>query len=150
MAKTKKTTGTDSRYKQFLENIELLAIGLESLSSSLERADYSKAVSERPSDLIYEIRSRFEISEFDDHHFDVSASFTFETKIKAQTPLILVEATFSAHFHSKKNSLQKKYAEQFAGSEARLVFWPYFRQTVADITSRMHIRPITIPMSFKP
>lgn len=150
MPKAKRQSGTDSQYKSFLENLDLFALGLESLSSKLDRAAYSKAERDKPRDLVYEITNHFGLSEFDEDHFDVGATFAFEAKLKGHEPLLVIKATFSAHFHPKGKSVSKELAEKFAKAEARLVFWPYFRQAVADLTSRMYIRPVTIPLTFRP
>jgi hypothetical protein len=150
MPRAKKQSGTDSQYKSFLENLDLFAVGLESISAKLDRAAYSKVERERPRDLVYEIRNHFGLSEFDEGHFDVAATFAFEAKLRGREPVLTVEATFSAHFHPTGDSVPKDFAEKFAEAEARLVFWPYFRQAVADLTSRMYIRQVTIPLTLKP
>jgi preprotein translocase subunit SecB len=151
MAKAKSTnTGIEIKYKTFLDNVELYALGLDKLTASLERAEYFETLADKPEDVIREIKSNLFVSEFDEDHFDVTGVFSLALKLADGTPPLFIECVFSAHFHPRKGTFRRKDAEQFAQTEARLVFWPYFRQTVADITARMHVRPITIPLVFRP
>jgi preprotein translocase subunit SecB len=147
--KTNIALGTDASYKKFLENVELMALGLDSLDAGLKRRPYSDAVTEKEAKVIREIKTGFAITSFSKDHFDVSAIFTLTIGMKSDDALLSIKAEFSAHIHAKKGSFAKSDAEKFAQSEARLMFWPYFRQTVSDLTARMHIRPLTIPLTFR-
>ena len=150
MAKTKKmSTGTEMVYRNFLDNVELYALGLEKLTANLERAAYFDATSEKGEEVIRAITTKFVVSDFDGDHFDIDGSFDLSFKLEDGAPLLSIEASYSAHFHPREGSFIKKHAEKFASAEARLIFWPYFRQTIADTTSRMHIRPVTIPLVLK-
>jgi preprotein translocase subunit SecB len=147
MAKRANTaTGPNSTYKNFLENVELYALGLNTISGNLKRAEYTDA-SQRPKELVHNIKSKFVLSEFDKDHFDVTAQLTLEGRRLTDETLLKIHVEYSAHFHTKSGTVQRKHAEQFADVEARLIFWPYFRQTISDLTARMHIRPLTIPLS---
>ncbi len=170
MAKKLTTTiGTESDYKRFLSHVNLYALGLDSVSADIKREAYTIAHTEASSEILRLIESSFDLIEFTSEHFDVQAKFNLRVKVKypsrtnspAPLPavaeirkdsedLLCIQTAFTAHFHCKKSVAGKRHAERFANSEARLVFWPYFRQTVSDLTARMSIRPITVPLSLKP
>jgi hypothetical protein len=162
-------TGTETDYKRFLSQVSLYALGLDSVSADIKREAYTIAHAEASSEIFRLIESRFELVEFTREHFDVQANFNLRVRLKdasksslptpgptvAQTKknsedLLYIQASFTAHFHCKKSAAGKSHAERFAHSEARLVFWPYFRQAVSDLTARMSIRPITVPLTLKP
>lgn len=169
MAKTLTTkTGTDSGYKKFLTQVNLYALGLDSLSADIKRGAYAIAHAESVSEVVRVIESQFELEEFNEEQFDVRATFCLRVKLKSstrekpQTPppdkgasvpgdgdLLCIKASFTAHFHCQKTLSGRDHADRFAVSEARLIFWPYFRQAVSDTTARMSIRPITVPLTLK-
>jgi len=143
MAKKSSTAaGTDASYKRFLKNVELYALGLDSVSADLRRYEYGEATSPT-----HTIKSTFELVEFDADHFDLIAKMTLVVGDEAESPLLNISVAYSGHFHPETGEFERKDVERFTELEARLIFWPYFRQTVSDLTSRMHIRPLTIPLT---
>ena len=163
-------TGTEDRYKRFLNQVNLYALGLDSMSADIKREAYTIAHAESASQVIRSIESKFELIEFTQEHFDVRARFCLRVKLEgsasvglpqpppvpgsvalsADDELLCIRTSFIAHFHCKKSIAGKSHAGRFAESEARLIFWPYFRQAVSDITARMSIRPITVPLTLRP
>jgi preprotein translocase subunit SecB len=81
-------------------------------------------------------------------YFDVSARFrlTVEDKAKALTALA-IECEFAGHFHCGASELPHEFADRFTQSELRVILWPYFREFVNDITGRMSIPPVLIPLA---
>lgn len=170
MAKTKITkTGTEATYKRFLAHVNLYALGLDSLHADIKREAYAIAHAESVSGVERLIKSQFLLIEFGEEQFDVQAHFSLRIKSRSlsreqpQMPppevgasipededLLCIKVNFTAHFHCQKMAGGKNYAERFAVSEARLIFWPYFRQVISDTTARMSVRPITVPLTFKP
>jgi preprotein translocase subunit SecB len=150
MTKKKSTKpGTETEYETFLKRIEIYALGLDSISAELKREAYGVAHADSATEVTREIKSSFKLIEADEDHFDVGAAFTLRISQKNEE-LLVIRVSYTAHFHTKKTSPIEKYAGRFAELEARLIFWPYFRQAVSDITARMYIRPVTIPMTLKP
>jgi len=163
-------TGTETGYKQFLHHVNLYALGLDSMSADIKRESYAIAHAENASEVVRLIESQFELIEFTQEHFDVRATFCLRVKLEGATSktlsqpppapgsvalsasdeLLCIRTSFTAHFHCKKSVAGKSHADRFAQSEARLIFWPYFRQTVSDTTARMSIRPITVPLTLRP
>lgn len=143
-------TGTDSDYSQFLGKVEIYALGLDSLSAKVDREAYFLAHSAKAPQTTREIENHFKLVEFGDDHFDVRATFVLRVRNDDREELLWIQAIYTAHFHTEGKKVLQENAERFARTEARLIFWPYFRQVVADTTSRMFIRTITIPLAAKP
>jgi len=84
MAKKSSTAaGTDASYKRFLKNVELYALGLDSVSADLRRYEYGEATSPT-----HTIKSTFELVEFDADHFDLIAKMTLVVGDEAESPLL--------------------------------------------------------------
>ncbi len=96
-----------------------------------------------------EIAAKYKAEEVEGNHFDVVAEFALKITNKAdETTLLEIHCKYSAHFHTKTDCTSAA-AEQFATSEGKIIVWPYFRNFVSDITARMHIPPITVPLALE-
>lgn len=142
--------GIDPEYSQFLKKVEIYALGLDCLSAKVDREAFFLAHSESAPKATREIENHFKVIEFGEDHFDVRATFVLRVRNDEGEELLWIQAVYTAHFHTANKQVRQENAERFARTEARLVFWPYFRQVVADTTSRMYIRTITIPLTVKP
>jgi preprotein translocase subunit SecB len=81
-----------------------------------------------------------------EYYFDVRAKLEVTvTGRKTKAHLVEIVASFDVHFHSEE--LPKQLVERFCNSEARLIVWPYFREYVSDVSSRMYIPPVILPLS---
>lgn len=136
-------------YSQFLSEVEIYALALDSVSAKVDRDAYFLAYSSPNPKATREIESHFKLLEFGHDHLDVRATFTLRVKNEEGEELLWIHALYTAHFHTINSLVTQESAERFARTEARLIFWPYFRQLVADTTSKMYIRPITIPLTVK-
>ena len=139
---TKKET-----YQQFLANVGLFSIALDSISANLDREAYWNVREKDSPSIANNVASKYVLTNFEKDHFDVMAIFTFQMKEGEGKPFLNIEMRYFAHFHPKSGTFDKKFSEKFAQSEARLIFWPYFRQATFDMTARMNIPPITLPLS---
>jgi preprotein translocase subunit SecB len=145
---TKKITkpGMRSPVTSVVDRVELFAIGLDSLNANLDRSNYAEAYAEDNTKIARRIQSVYRVTDYSEEHFDVSATVYLRIEAKGfKDPILSIDATVTGHFHPKK-SLSKNDAESFAHGEARLIFWPYFRQLVSDTTARMHVRTVTLPL----
>ncbi len=80
-------------------------------------------------------------------HFDVIGSFEIKLQSKSNNIGFLnITCQYTGYFHHQKQVI-KADAERFANSEAKVILWPYFRQLVADLSARMHIPPVIIPLT---
>jgi len=134
-------------YDAFLRNIELFALGMDSLEAQLERADYARAHSDESVKIEKTVESTFTLLEMAEDYFDLAAEFVFTMSPEDAGHFLRIAVKYSAHFHWKDSVPSLADVNRFAQAEARLIFWPYFRQAVSDISARMHIRQITVPLT---
>jgi preprotein translocase subunit SecB len=136
----------DGQYSSFLRGIKLVALGMEGCSATLNRGlfwdlDEKKLISRR-------ITADYQLLTVEKNFFNVSAKFKLSVEDKQGTSTaLLIECEYTVHFHSAGSAIAKEFAQRFTDSELRLIVWPYFRQFANDITSRMTIPPIVIPLS---
>jgi preprotein translocase subunit SecB len=129
-----------------VDKLDLYAIGLDSLNANLDRSKYASAYAEGKKHLKRSVESLYEVTEYSKEHFDVTAALSLRINASGfKNPVLALDIRVSGHFHPKKN-LSREEADEFAGAEAKLVFWPYLRQIVSDTTARMHIGTITLPL----
>ena len=142
-------TGTPSTSKSLVDRLDLFAIGLDSLSASLDRSNYASANPEGKKRVTRSMESTYMVSDYSKEHFDVTATLSLRIEaVGIENPILALNMAVTGHFHPKK-TLSLEDAELFANAEARLIFWPYFRQIVSDTTGRMHIPPITLPLAVR-
>jgi hypothetical protein len=150
MSKKKKnistSPSTDKEYNDFIKNLKLIALGLGSSSSKLERGNLIRLRDKKDAEL-RKITAVYEVSSSSDDHFDLEGKFNFSCADRqgGESPLV-IECRIDAHFHGKR-PVNKEFAKRFAESEFRFVVWPFFRQFVFDMTARMAIPPVAIPLS---
>lgn len=133
-------------YAEFLREIQLIGLGLADCAAKLDRDLYFDVVSQKNSTRI--ISSHYELKDVQKEFFDVSARFSLhvQDKNKKFTPLS-IECGFMGHFHCNARDVPREFAERFSQSELRIVLWPYFREVVSDITSKMAIPPLLVPLA---
>lgn len=134
-------------YGDFVRNLHLAALGLTRSSCQLNRDQYYGRIVGKKSNAARTISSNYKLGDVDEDFFDARASFklTIQAK-KAKAPDLVIECAFDAHFHGQ-SPIDRKMAERFIAADLRVVVWPYLRQFVYDITSRMVIPPVVVPLS---
>jgi preprotein translocase subunit SecB len=136
----------DSQYSSFLRGIKLIALGLEGCSSKLDRDQFWELNEKKLS--VRRIAADYHLLEVQKNFFNISAKFKLSVEDKQGTSTaLLIECEYAAHFHFAESAVVKEFAQRFTESELRLIVWPYFRQFVNDVTGRMAIPPILIPLS---
>jgi preprotein translocase subunit SecB len=116
------------------------------LNAILDRSNYAAAYEPKRPKITRRIETKYHVSSFSDEHFDVTATLFLRVQPEeAQEPILSIDASFTGHFHPKSD-ISRDQVESFAKGEARLIFWPYFRQIVSDTTARMHVGSITLPL----
>lgn len=146
---TKKRTqiGAHGHSNSLVDKLDIFAIGLDSMNARVDRPSYANAYAEDKKQITRRISSDYKVTDFSKEHFDVTAILSLRVESACvQDPLLELDIAVSGHFHPKK-ALSKDEAVEFASVEARLIFWPYFRQLVSDTTGRMHIGIITLPLT---
>ena len=143
--KTNTELSTKSAYRRFRDGITLYALGMDELVTKLDREAYTAAHSESSKDIVREIKVSMSVIDASNEHFDVAGKFDLSIYTEAGSNLLNLSIVMSAHFHTDEE-VPDGFAQDFADTEGRLIFWPYFRQTVSDISSRMYIAPIIVPL----
>ena len=86
-----------------------------------------------------------------DNHFDGEVRFRLRLASDEQSdvePSLVVECAYEAHFHfhPASDQVDRDYVQRFVQSELPFVLLPYARHFVSDMTSRMQIGTIILPL----
>lgn len=131
-------------YKRFLTQLQLQGLGLVDCSADLRRRLYFEL---QKQDSQKQIAAEYLLLEIEQNFFNAAAHFELEVSDKrSKRKALSIDCSFAAHFHFS-DEVQKDYIKQFVAAEFRLVVWPYFRQFVNDLTARMSIPPVLVPLS---
>lgn len=144
--KSASLTNRTRQYSDFLKGVKLYIVALDHVSSAIDRERYWEC-SERKNGMIRTVEASYEATAIEGTHFDVVGRLKMKILSKAdKTELVSVECQYSSHFHARTR-VDKHEADRFANAEAKIVVWPYFRQLVTDLSARMFIPPIIIPLT---
>ena len=146
-AKLKKRNQTEaSRAMSFEDQIELFAMGIQSCSCRLDRPKYIRMRNRKDDSEERQVSAKARLERHGEDHFDGSVTYELLVRDKkgGADPLKL-ECTFEAHFHGPK-SIAPDEANRFLQTYFTIISWPYFRQFVSDMTARMSIAPLALPL----
>ena len=135
-------------YKDFLSSVKPIGIGLKESSSRLDRKVLF-ALRKVKDSAIRTIQADYELIEIGEKqgYFEATGAFALSVAdAKSGNAALSITCTYMVHFHCA-TPVDRKLAERFAGSELRLVLWPFFREFVFNMCGKMSIPPITIPLS---
>jgi hypothetical protein len=140
-----KTIGKTKRV-DFNENVALIGMGIKACSSRLDRSRYFQIRRTRPKDELRSISSKVYLEKYSDTAFDgvVEYQVNIEDKTSGAIP-VNIECSYQLHFHAPKG-FQRAEAETFVRKYLSIITWPYFRQFVSDMSARMAIAPLTLPL----
>ena len=137
---------TPSRYETFLRSVQLVAMGLARSSSRLDRAEYVRLQREAEGGNL-KFKTDYRLEEVGPQYFEVRGVFALLVEDpKTRKSALEIEVEYAAHLHAHP-PIDRKLVEQFTRSDLRLILWPFFREYVFDVTGKMAIRPITVPIS---
>lgn len=142
MSIVKHNPRVSSGYTDFLASLDLFSVALVRSTFRVNREEYLK---DEDTNVNFRLSSKgLDVSE---SHFDVCSTLRLKiSSVKTKKLQLWLTAVFELHFHGS-SPLDPKFVKQFCESEIRLVVWPYFREYVSNITSRMHIPPFVLPLS---
>jgi preprotein translocase subunit SecB len=130
----------------FIKSAKLAGIGLDKCVASVDRALLSHA-SENDEELETDITMSQSVLTHEDAHFVISSDFSLTQCAKGSgKKIVSIAAVFSAKFYLTKPA-SEELVKGFASLEARLIFFPYLRHFISDISHRMSIDPILLPMT---
>lgn len=137
----KKTKQTPLDYNAFLRSLQLHVISLKEASCDIDREAYWE---HKERNLAYKMQAATIHVEGD--YFDVQAKLEVTmTGGKSKVHQIRISTIFYLHFHA--DTIPKMLLDKFCNSDLRLIVWPYFREYVSDVSSRMYIPPVILPLS---
>lgn len=152
MPRTARRTRTEPRdhsYEEFVRELGAVAVALRSCSANLDRGLYFELREKRKKNIRRSLKPEFKLERVAKDYFDVLASIEVAIHdASSDHEALRVECAFEGHIHATP-PLRKEYAERFATSDLRVVMWPYMRQMVSDMTMRMAILPIFLPIIYK-
>jgi preprotein translocase subunit SecB len=133
-------------YLEFIQTISLVGLGLDSCSCNISRVQLGES-SKKNNELSIVIEANYIAIERASDYFLVKADCMVKLSDKPSALTIGdISCCFSALFNTSKEAAAAS-VERFAENEARLVFWPYMRQFISDITFKMSISPIILPLT---
>jgi len=141
--KQKRTPITaDSDYTQFLKSIDPITIALAGSRLSVDRDRYfdegPKRLSVAWSCVPVTVKKDY---------FEAEAKVIVKLGSEGEAkPSVQIEATFQMHIHAGR-PIVRAFVDRFADSEVRILIWPYFREYVSNVTGRMYIPPVILPMA---
>jgi len=137
----------DKGYEEFLKQLSLVDLGLLSSSSKFDPAAYAKMRSNKAETPRISVTVEYHLEEVDKAFFESIAKFKLTIQgQKTNTRPVVIERAFLGHFHCKP-PVTRELAGRFTNFEFRVIVWPYFRHFVQDMTARMSIPPVVIPLS---
>jgi hypothetical protein len=136
------------QYSDFLKGIKLYIVALDHASCAINRERYWERT-EQKNGMVRTFEASYEATTIEGTRFDVIGRL--EMKIlstKDDDELLKIACQYSCHFHARTR-VDERAAQRFANAEARIIIWPYFRQLVTDLSARMYIPPIIVPLSLE-
>jgi hypothetical protein len=139
-----------SDYSAFLRSVTPTVLGLSSSTTKVKRRQYWQLAKAQSAERW--LSASYAVTNVQSDYFDVEA--TFELAIHDQKhsgsdeAVVRIACVFEGHFHADA-PVARAHAEQFATKDSWLVFWPYFRQFVSDMTGRMSVRTELLPLHLR-
>lgn len=144
-SKRQPSQSSASGYIDFVKALRLNNVSLESGSFDIEHRAFARKheESENPT---AEIGGRQSIAELEHSSFSVRGEYKVAIKGPRGKDFVRIDCAFIASF-SLEEEFQEDHARRFAGNEVRLILWPYLRQFISDVTMRMSIPPLVLPLT---
>ena len=128
---------TPQEYSTILDDIELQSLYLKKLDSFISHDQISEGMS-----IVIKDNSTFSNT---DEGFNVESRYTLNAKNQQKKIVIKIDCIYGIIFKSSKN-ITDSFFEIYKDMSLPLNVWPFFREMVNSITSRMNIPPLTLPL----
>jgi hypothetical protein len=132
-------------YAEFVSQLSLRGIGLDESTMRLDRNKLFEA-KHNNLNLINEITGGQSVLAHTENSFSISGKYLLETKLENGEVPLRIDCTFSALFATSTRA-RTDHLQRFANNEARVIFWPYLRHFFSDVTYRMSIDVVIIPLT---
>jgi preprotein translocase subunit SecB len=138
-----KKSKTTLDYTAFLASLHLYTINLKEAACDIDREAYWE---HKEKNVSYKLTA--ESAGIKEDSFDVRSKLEVSmTGGKSKAHVVKIAATFDLHFHAK--AIPKAFVDKFCSADVRLIVWPYFREYVSDVSARMYVPPVILPLSNK-
>jgi preprotein translocase subunit SecB len=135
-------------YQEFIRSVQPIAVGLNSSAASLDRIAFWRSLEKEEPEVTHSLEVQYKSSAVADDSFSVIADLKLATRpTETEHPFLSMTCQFDAHFHAER--VTEEFATKFANFEARLILWPFLREFVSNVTTRMAIPPILLPLAFR-
>jgi len=141
---TRKTEAAEGKksYPRFLASLNLMSISLVRSRFSGDRQQYFKNKAHQLS-----VSWTSKTSKRGEDFFDIGVDVAISLAVpKSDVTFFDLTASYLLHVHAPA-PLNKVYIKRFSDSEVRLLVWPYVREYVSNISGRMHVPPIVLPLT---
>lgn len=136
------STSEDSSYLGFLATLQLIGLGLNNSSIELHRQTLFDITEEKASSRTF--TEEYRIVELGADYFDAEGHYGVSIS-DGERLGVRVECTFDVHIHCQ--SPDQSMVERFTKQDLRFMMLPYARTFISDMSGRMQIRPIILPMA---
>lgn len=139
----KRAVAQTERYRRFLRDLDIKSIALVESSFRIDRRRYFK-VDEHERAITWRTLEKGTGKGFFEPRIVLMLTASQEGSPK---PFLELEASFELHIHIEEDGAETdQLIEQFCASEIKLIVWPFFREYVTNVTARMHVPPLTLPI----
>jgi len=128
---------TPQEYRTILDDIELQSLYLKKLESFISHEQIGEGMS-------IAIKDQSTYSNTNEG-FIVESRYTLNAKNQQKKIVLKVDCVYSIIFKSSKN-INDSFFDIYKDLSLPLNVWPFFREMVNAITSRMNIPPLTLPL----
>lgn len=134
-----------AEYKELLSHVSLYSINMESCSSQIRRNFLDKSfLPDKSLKINIEDKTKYDLTDENTVIFTHNFLLVGTKKNKKDFGL-KIECSFAVKFTSEV-SLSTDFLDIYGKFNLHLNTWPYFREFVQSITSRMGIPPLTMPL----
>ncbi len=145
MKKKQHINSDDNRYEQFVRDLKLIALAINSSSSRLDRSRYFR-IYEGKRTAVRKVAARYKLERVSSDFFEALGAYKLTIQDgEARATGLMIECIFETHIHGSK-PIDKALAKRFTTSDLPVILWPFFRQFAFDMTARMSIPPVTLPL----
>lgn len=128
-------------YTAFLASLRLNKISLKGASCDFDEKAFWK---DEERSLAFKFSS--EPFKIEGKHFDARAQLEVTmTGDKSKSNMVRITVAYDLYIHA--DEAPKEHVKKFCEGEIRLIVWPYLREFVMDLSGRMYIPPIILPLS---
>ncbi|MDZ7721627.1 MAG: protein-export chaperone SecB [candidate division KSB1 bacterium] len=124
-------------YRKTLETIELLNISCIKMSAHISHELLTPQMN-------ISIRDQASFENID-QGFKVENKYTLTSKNNEKKTAIKIECVYLITFKSSKD-IDEDFFDIYKTHSLPLNVWPFFREYVNSLTSRMNIQPLTLPL----